>query len=145
MSDAAEPKLSRWDRLSTGVKMLIILSIGLLPLGVIAVAASIDNARASRARSQVEAQALLAIYSQRFITTLSRNSFTIRAARVRHSTLGRRHLRAHLRQARLAARRAAPATPCSVGRSRSRQPGSRLPTPPPARCQLGGPCSPPAI
>lgn len=81
MSDAAEPKLSRWDRLSTGLKMLIILSIGLLPLGIVAVAASIDNARASRAKSQVEAQALLAIHAQRFITALSRNSFTIRAAR----------------------------------------------------------------
>jgi len=81
LSDAAEPKLSRWGRLSTGLKMLIILSIGLLPLGIVAIAASIDNARASRAKSQVEAQALLAIHSQRFITTLSRNSFTIRAAR----------------------------------------------------------------
>lgn len=81
MSDAAGPKLSRWDRLSTGLKMLIILSIGLLPLGVIAVVASIDNARTSRAKSQIEAQALLTIHSQRFITALSRNNFTIRAAR----------------------------------------------------------------
>jgi two-component sensor histidine kinase len=80
LSDAAEPNLSRWDRLSTGLKMLIILSIGLLPLGIVAVAASIDNARASRVKAQVEAQALLEIHAQRFITALSRNSFTIRAA-----------------------------------------------------------------
>jgi two-component sensor histidine kinase len=81
LNDPAEPKLSRWERLSTGLKMLIILSIGLLPLGVIAILASVDNARASRAKTQVEAQALLTIHSQRFITALSRNSFTIRAAR----------------------------------------------------------------
>ena len=29
----------RWTRLSTGLKMLIILSLGLLPLGIIAVTA----------------------------------------------------------------------------------------------------------
>lgn len=81
MSDAAEPKLSRWDRLSTGLKMLIILSIGLLPLGIVAVVASIDNAQASRAKAQVEAQAVVEIHAQRFITALSRNGFTIRAAR----------------------------------------------------------------
>jgi two-component sensor histidine kinase len=72
---------SRWARLSTGLKMWIILSVGLLPLGVIAIAASIDNARANRINAQQEAQTLLAQHTQRFTLALSRNAFTIRAAR----------------------------------------------------------------
>lgn len=72
---------SRWARLSTGLKMLFILSFGLLPLGIIAVAASIDNARANRTKASLEAQALVTVHAQRFQIALSRNSFTIRAAR----------------------------------------------------------------
>ena len=71
----------RWSRLSTGLKMLLILSLGLLPLGIIAVVASIDNAREIRERSRSEAQALLAVHVQRFTLALSRNGFTIRAGR----------------------------------------------------------------
>ena len=74
-------RASRWERLSTGLKMWIILSLGLLPLGVIAIMASVDNARANRANAQQEAQALLAQHVQRFTLALSRNAFTIRAAR----------------------------------------------------------------
>jgi hypothetical protein len=80
-AQATPPTPSRWDRLSTGLKMLIVLSIGLLPLGIIAVMASIDNASANRAKAEVEAQALLAVHAQRFTLALSRNAFTIRAAR----------------------------------------------------------------
>ena len=72
---------SRWERLSTGLKMWIILSLGLLPLGVIAVMASVDNARANRDNAQKEAQALLAQHVQRFTLALSRNAFTIRSGR----------------------------------------------------------------
>jgi len=72
---------SRWARLSTGLKMWIILSIGLLPLGVIAIAASIDNARVSRENAHQEAQTLLAQHTQRYTLALSRNAFTIRAGR----------------------------------------------------------------
>jgi two-component sensor histidine kinase len=61
--------------------MWIILSCGLLPLGVIAILASIDNARASRDNAQQAAQALLAQHTQRFTLALSRNAFTIRAGR----------------------------------------------------------------
>jgi two-component sensor histidine kinase len=75
------PQASRWARLSTGLKMWIILSLGLLPLGVVAVVASIDNARASRENAQQEAQTLLAQHTQRFTLALSRNAFTVRAAR----------------------------------------------------------------
>ncbi len=75
------PPGSRWERLSTGLKMWIILSLGLLPLGVIAVMASVDNARANRANAQKAAQALLAQHVQRFTLALSRNAFTIRNGR----------------------------------------------------------------
>ena len=74
-------RLSRWDRLSTGLKMWIILSIGLLPLGIVAIIASIDNARASRDKADVEARALLAEHVQRFALALSRNAVVIRTAR----------------------------------------------------------------
>jgi two-component system, sensor histidine kinase PdtaS len=81
----ADPDLadsvSRWERLSTGLKMWIILSLGLFPLGVIAVMASVDNARAGEDDTQKEAQALLAQHVQRFSLPLSRNAFTIRASR----------------------------------------------------------------
>ncbi len=72
---------SRWEGLSTGVKMLAILSLGLLPLGILAILASIDNLRENRSRDTVEAQALLTVHVQRYMLTLSRNASTIRAAR----------------------------------------------------------------
>lgn len=71
----------QWERLSTGAKMLAILSLGLLPLGIIAVLASIDNAQENRSRARVEAQALLAVHVQRYTLALLRNASTIRAAR----------------------------------------------------------------
>ena len=72
---------ARWARLSTGLKMLLILSLGLLPLGIIAVLASVDNARANRSKADLEAQALVSVHAQRLSIALTRNSFTIRAAR----------------------------------------------------------------
>jgi two-component sensor histidine kinase len=68
-------------RLSTGVKMLLILSLGLLPLGIIAILASIDNARANSGKADLEAQTLVSVHAQRLAIALTRNSFTIRAAR----------------------------------------------------------------
>ena len=73
--------MSRWARLSTGLKMLLILSLGLLPLGIIAILASIDNASANRAKADIEAQALVSVHAQRLSIALTRNSFTMRAAR----------------------------------------------------------------
>jgi len=61
--------------------MMLILSLGLLPLGIIAIAASIDNARENRAQGQVEAQALLAVHAQRYTLAISRSAYTLRAAR----------------------------------------------------------------
>lgn len=75
------PPGTRWERLSTGLKMWIILSLGLLPLGVIAVVASVNNARASRDDARRDAQSLLAQHVQRISLALSRNAFTVRASR----------------------------------------------------------------
>jgi hypothetical protein len=61
--------------------MLLILSLGLLPLGIIAILASVDNAGANRAKADVEAQARVTVHAQRLSIALTRNSFTIRAAR----------------------------------------------------------------
>ena len=69
---------ARWARLSTGIKMLLILSFGLLPLGVIAILASVDNARANRAKADIEARALLMTQFQSFTLALSRNAVVIR-------------------------------------------------------------------
>ena len=60
--------------------MLLILSLGLLPLGIIAVLASIDSARANRSKSEIETRAVLSLAAQRFNSTLSRSFLTIRAA-----------------------------------------------------------------
>jgi two-component sensor histidine kinase len=61
--------------------MWIILSFGLLPLGIVAILASIDNARANQAQAEAGARALLAQHVQRFTLALSRNATTIRVAR----------------------------------------------------------------
>ncbi|HST37763.1 MAG TPA: histidine kinase dimerization/phosphoacceptor domain -containing protein [Allosphingosinicella sp.] len=84
MSSSAAPPIqipSRWDRLSTGLKMWIILSIGLLPLGIIAVMASVENARNNGEKAEVEARALLATHVQRFTLSLARNAVMLRTAR----------------------------------------------------------------
>ena len=52
---------SRFGRLSTGLKMLLILSAGLFPLGLIAILASIQNARESAAEGVFGAAQLLVI------------------------------------------------------------------------------------
>jgi two-component sensor histidine kinase len=61
--------------------MWIILSVGLLPLGIVAIMASVDSARENREKYQVEAQALLAAQVQRFTLALSRNAVFLRTAR----------------------------------------------------------------
>ena len=72
---------ARWSAASTAFKMFMILSFGLLPLGVIAIAASIDNARDNRSRFEAEAQAVLAVHVQRLTLPLARHAYTLRAAR----------------------------------------------------------------
>ncbi len=70
-----------WRRLPTATRMLLILSLGLLPLGIAAIYASIESARQNRTDARMQARALLAVHVQRLSMSLSRTTFTIRAAR----------------------------------------------------------------
>lgn len=67
-------------RLSTGLKLLILLGLGLLPLGLVAVLASIDSARENRTKSEVEARAGLVIAVQQLDTALLRSTISLRVA-----------------------------------------------------------------
>jgi len=71
---------SQFARLSTGLKMLLILSVGLFPLGLIAILASIQSAQQNRADERDEIAAQIALSAQRLNAALSRSALTIRAA-----------------------------------------------------------------
>ena len=71
---------SRFVRLSTGLKMLLILSLGLLPLGLIAILASVESARGNADKRAEQTLARLDIKAQRVNTLLARSVSTIRAA-----------------------------------------------------------------
>lgn len=71
---------SRAARLSTGARMLFFLSVGLLPLGIIALLASLQNINENRDRRAQETEARLEIKAERLDSALSRSSLTIRAA-----------------------------------------------------------------
>lgn len=70
----------RFGRLSTGQKMLLILSAGLLPLALLAMLASLQNAREDQARRSADATNRVELKAQRIYWTLSRAAFTTRAA-----------------------------------------------------------------
>lgn len=74
----------RWvsglSRGSTGLKMLLILSIGLLPLGLIALLASLQSAKQNSERRAEEVEARVEIKAERIDSALSRSVLTIRAA-----------------------------------------------------------------
>ena len=70
----------QFARLSTGVKMLLILGLSLLPLGVIAILASVQSAQANRADRYKEIQQRIELNAQRLNAALARNAATIRAA-----------------------------------------------------------------
>ena len=65
---------------STGVKMLLILAAGLLPLGIVAVLASLYSARENWSRDEVEMRAVLAESAQRLNVAVVRSAVVIRAA-----------------------------------------------------------------
>lgn len=70
----------RFGALSTGLKMLLILSLALLPLGFIAILASIQNARDNNAKRASDARAQLEFRAQRINSAVSRGALTVRAA-----------------------------------------------------------------
>lgn len=80
-----QPEKSGWfeaklARLPTGAKMLLILSLGLLPLGIIALLASTQNIRENSQRRAEETQARLEIKAQRLNSAIERSALTIGAA-----------------------------------------------------------------
>jgi len=71
---------ARFARLSTGMKMLLILSIALLPLGLIALMASLHSARSNKSDREAEAR-LIALGSARELTSaIARGTGTLRGA-----------------------------------------------------------------
>ena len=77
-SDSETP--GRFARLSTGFKMLLILSLGLLPLGLIAVFASAQTADQNRRDRNDQIQAQVEISAQQLTDAIERGTLTIRAA-----------------------------------------------------------------
>jgi two-component sensor histidine kinase len=71
---------SRFARLSTGLKMFLILSLALFPLGLIAILASLESARDNSAGRAQHIFGRLEVKAQRINSLLSRSSGTIRAA-----------------------------------------------------------------
>lgn len=67
-------------RLSTGTKMLLILSAAMLPLGFIALITSLDLARTAKAEREVAAQTTSALYAARIDAVLDRGFYLARAA-----------------------------------------------------------------
>jgi two-component sensor histidine kinase len=71
---------TRFSRLSTGVKMLLILSACLMPLGLIAVFASVRSAQDKSAERRDETLTRLEIKAQRLNAAFSRSVLTISTA-----------------------------------------------------------------
>ncbi|HEX8193300.1 MAG TPA: sensor histidine kinase [Allosphingosinicella sp.] len=70
----------RYGRMSTGLKMLLILVAGLLPLGIVAVTASIFSARENWSRDEVEMRAVTLQSAQRLHVAVMRSAVVVRAA-----------------------------------------------------------------
>lgn len=71
---------ARFARMSTGAKMLLILSAALLPLGIVAVWASVHSAQEKNAQRRDELLARLEIKAQRLDAAFSRSELTIGTA-----------------------------------------------------------------
>lgn len=71
---------SRFAAMSTALKMLLILSFGLFPLGLIAILASIQSARDSSAEQREEISARVQLKAQRLNAAISRLVLTTEAA-----------------------------------------------------------------
>ena len=73
-------KVGPFARLSTGFKMLLILSLGLLPLGLIAIFASVQTAQQNRIDRNERIQAQVELSAQQLSEAIERSTLTIRAA-----------------------------------------------------------------
>jgi two-component sensor histidine kinase len=81
VSEAEPGRLAAfWAQLSTGPKMLAILTLGLLPLGIIAILTSIHSARENNAERAAQTLARLDEKAERLNELLARSAGTMRAA-----------------------------------------------------------------
>ena len=71
---------SRWGAMSSGPKMLFVLSLGLLPLGIIAILASVYSARENSAQRAEQTLGRLEDKAERLNELLGRSMGTMRAA-----------------------------------------------------------------
>jgi two-component sensor histidine kinase len=71
---------SRWARQSTGLKLLLFLSLALFPLGLIAILASIESAQQKNVERTEETLTRLVVKAQRINAALSRSAITISTA-----------------------------------------------------------------
>ena len=74
------PALRVFARLSTSIKILIVLSLALLPLGMIASLASIETAKANRANREAAAHLLATDSAERFNIYIDRTAAILHAA-----------------------------------------------------------------
>src|SRR5687768_1410345 len=71
---------SRWERMSSGLKMFLIMSLGLLPLGLVAVGTSIYSATENSEQRAGQTLARLDSKAQRLNELLARTAGAARAA-----------------------------------------------------------------
>jgi len=69
-----------FGRLSTGIKMLLILSAALMPLGLIALFASLESAQANRLNREAEARLTASDSARNLSMLISRDTLLLRAA-----------------------------------------------------------------
>lgn len=74
-----QPATLVFSRLSTGTKMLLILSAAMLPLGFIALLTSLDMARSSSIEQRTAAQTTMAFYAARVEGVIDRGFNAVRA------------------------------------------------------------------
>jgi HAMP domain-containing protein len=79
------PPPRAFARLSTSIKILIVLSLALLPLGVIASLASIETAKANRANREAAAHLLATDSAERFNLYIDQTAAVLHAAQRRGS------------------------------------------------------------
>lgn len=77
---SSSPAIRAFTRLSTSLKILIVLSLALLPLGMIASLASLETAKANRANREAAAHLLATDSAERFNLTLDKVAGTLQAA-----------------------------------------------------------------
>ena len=71
---------SRFTRLSTGAKMLLILSLALFPLGLVAILASIQSAHQKNSDRAEQTISRLEVKAQRINAAIARSIITIETA-----------------------------------------------------------------